>query len=35
MGKLLKRLEEEWVEADFRLDGDALLERAASYAAGS
>lgn len=35
MGKLLKRLEEEWVEHDFRLDGDALLERAASYAAGS
>ena len=31
MGKLLKRLEEEWVEADFRLDGGALLERAASY----
>jgi poly(A) polymerase len=35
MGKLLKRLEEEWVEHDFRLDGGALLERAASYAAGS
>ena len=31
MGKLLKRLEEEWVEADFRLDGGALLERAARY----
>jgi poly(A) polymerase len=31
MGKLLKRLEEEWVEADFRLDGGALLERAATY----
>lgn len=31
MGKLLKRLEEEWVEADFRPDGDALLERAAKY----
>ena len=31
MGKLLKRLEEEWAEADFRLDGGALLERAASY----
>lgn len=29
MGKLLKRLEDEWVEADFRLDGGALLERAA------
>ena len=31
MGKLLKRLEEEWVEADFRLDGGALLERAARH----
>jgi poly(A) polymerase len=31
MGKLLKRLEEEWVEADFRLDGGALLERAATH----
>ena len=31
MGKLLKRLEDEWVEADFRLDGGALLERAAKY----
>jgi poly(A) polymerase len=31
MGKLLKRLEEEWVEADFRPDGDALLEHAAKY----
>lgn len=31
MGKLLKRLEEEWVEADFRLDRDALLGRAAKY----
>lgn len=31
MGKLLKRLEEEWVEADFRLDGGALLQRAARY----
>lgn len=31
MGKLLKRLEEEWIEADFRLGGDALLERAAKY----
>jgi poly(A) polymerase len=35
MGKLLKRLEDEWVEADFRLDRSALLERAARYAAGS
>ena len=33
MGKLLKRLEEEWVEADFRLDGGALLERAARHLA--
>ncbi len=31
MGKLLKRLEDEWVEADFRPDGGALLERAAKY----
>ncbi len=31
MGKLLKRLEETWVEADFKLDRGALLERAASY----
>jgi poly(A) polymerase len=31
MGKLLKRLEEEWIEADFRPGGDALLERAAKY----
>jgi tRNA nucleotidyltransferase/poly(A) polymerase len=31
MGKLLKRLEDEWVEADFRLDGGALLERAEKY----
>ena len=31
MGKLLKRLEEEWVEADFRLDSGALLERAARH----
>jgi poly(A) polymerase len=31
MGKLLKRLEEEWVEADFRPDGGALLERAARH----
>ena len=31
MGKLLKRLEDEWVEADFRPDGGALLERAATY----
>ncbi len=29
MGKLLKRLEDEWVEAGFRLDAGALLERAA------
>jgi poly(A) polymerase len=29
MGKLLKRLEEEWIEADFRPDRGALLERAA------
>jgi poly(A) polymerase len=29
MGKLLKRLEEEWVEADFRPDRSALAERAA------
>ena len=34
MGKLLKRLEEEWVEADFRLDCDALLKRAAKYRQG-
>lgn len=34
MGKLLKRLEEEWVEADFRLNRDALLERAAKYRQG-
>ena len=34
MGKLLKRLEEEWIEADFRPDRGALLERAARYAAG-
>ena len=33
MGKLLKRLEEEWVEADFRLDSGALLERAARHCA--
>lgn len=31
MGKLLKRVENDWVEADFRLDRDALLERAATY----
>jgi poly(A) polymerase len=31
MGKLLNRLEEDWVEADFRLDGGALLQRAARY----
>ncbi|MDQ2634711.1 MAG: CCA tRNA nucleotidyltransferase [Pseudomonadota bacterium] len=31
MGKLLKRLEEEWVEGGFGLDGGALLERAAKY----
>ena len=31
MGKLLKRLEEEWVEADFKLDDGALIERAARY----
>ena len=31
MGKLLKRLEEEWVEADFKLDDGALIERAAKY----
>ncbi|MBL8576771.1 MAG: CCA tRNA nucleotidyltransferase [Mesorhizobium sp.] len=35
MGKLLKRLEEEWIEADFGLDSDALLERAAAYVSGS
>ncbi len=34
MGKLLKRLEEEWIEADFRPNRGALLERAARYAAG-
>ena len=31
MGKLLKRLEEEWIEADFKLDDGALIERAARY----
>lgn len=31
MGKLLKRLEEDWIEADFRPEGGALLERAARY----
>jgi poly(A) polymerase len=31
MGKLLKRLEEEWVESDFKLDSGALLERAAQH----
>ncbi|MBX3580328.1 MAG: CCA tRNA nucleotidyltransferase [Rhizobiaceae bacterium] len=31
MGKLLKRLEDEWIESGFRLDGGALLERAAAY----
>lgn len=31
MGKLLKRLEDAWVDADFRLDGGALLERAAKH----
>jgi poly(A) polymerase len=30
MGKLLKRLEEEWVESGFRLGSGALLERAAA-----
>jgi poly(A) polymerase len=30
MGKLLKRLDEEWVESGFRLDSGALLERAAA-----
>ncbi|MEP9389540.1 CCA tRNA nucleotidyltransferase [Mesorhizobium sp. KR9-304] len=30
MGKLLKRLEEEWVESGFGLDSGALLERAAA-----
>jgi len=35
IGTLLKRLEKEWVESGFRLDRKALLERAASYAAGS
>jgi len=35
MGNILKRLEEEWIEADFRLDGGALLERAARHVAGS
>ena len=34
MGKLLKRLEEDWIEADFRPDGGALLERANRYLAG-
>ncbi|MEW9836802.1 CCA tRNA nucleotidyltransferase [Mesorhizobium marinum] len=29
MGRLLKQLEEEWIEADFRPGRDALLERAA------
>jgi poly(A) polymerase len=31
MGKLLKRLEEAWIDADFKLDSGALLERAAQY----
>lgn len=31
MGKLLKRLEDDWVDSGFRLDSGALLERAASY----
>lgn len=31
MGKILKQLEEDWVEADFRLERDALLQRAAEY----
>jgi tRNA nucleotidyltransferase/poly(A) polymerase len=35
MGKLLKRLEEEWIESDFRLDSGALLERAATYISDS
>jgi poly(A) polymerase len=35
MGKLLKRLEEEWIEADFRPDGGALLERAAKHRSDS
>ena len=30
MGKLLKRLEEDWIESGFRLDRGALLERAAA-----
>ena len=29
MGKLLKQLEEDWIESDFRLERGALLERAA------
>lgn len=35
MGKLLKRLEQEWVDADFAPDRGALLERAAEYRFGS
>jgi len=35
MGKLLKRLEEEWIESGFRLDAGALLERAGDYSAGT
>jgi poly(A) polymerase len=31
MGKLLKQLEDDWIESDFRLERGALLERAASY----
>jgi poly(A) polymerase len=31
MGKLLKRLEEEWVESNFTLDRGALVERAAKH----
>lgn len=31
MGKLLKRLEDEWVEDGFRFDHGALIERAAAY----
>jgi poly(A) polymerase len=34
MGKLLKRLEEEWVESDFKPDSGALRERAAQLSKG-
>jgi poly(A) polymerase len=35
MGDVLRTLETEWIESGFRLDRDALLERAADLASKS